>query len=64
MAPSLRELPTKRGEGVLTLGSPAAFAAGSVWRGFRAIQSNTPSVSRQKQAADTSLGEGGYKDKR
>ena len=41
-------------EGELTLGSAAAFAAGSVWRGFRAIQSNTPSVSRQKQAADTS----------
>mgnify|MGYP007062468444 CR=1 FL=1 len=41
-------------EGELTLGSPAAFAAGSVWRGFRAKQSNTPSVSRQKQAADTS----------
>ncbi|WP_455611326.1 hypothetical protein, partial [Cloacibacillus porcorum] len=30
------------------------FAAGSVWRGNRAKQSNTPSVSRQKQAADTS----------
>ena len=41
-------------EGELTLGSPAAFAAGSVWRGFRAKQSNTPSVSRQKRAADTS----------
>ena len=50
-------------EGELTFGSPAAFAAGSVWRGFRAKQSNTPSVSRQKQAADTSLGEGGYKGK-
>ena len=50
-------------EGELTLGSPAAFAAGSVWRGNRAQQSNTPSVSRQKQAADTSLGEGGYKGK-
>ena len=47
----------------LTLGSPAAFAAGSVWRGYSAIQSNTPSVSRQKQAADTSLREGGYKGK-
>ncbi|MGN0881477.1 hypothetical protein [Cloacibacillus porcorum] len=47
----------------MTLGSPAAFAAGSVWRGFRAKQSNTPSVSRQKQAADTSLGEGGCKGK-
>ena len=35
-------------EGELTLGSPAAFAAGSVWRGNRAKQSNTPSVSRQK----------------
>ena len=46
-------------EGELTLGSPAAFAAGSVWRGNRAKQSNTPSVSRQKQAADTSLREGG-----
>ena len=43
-------------EGELTFGSPAAFAAGSVWRGNRAKQSNTPSVSRQKQAADTSLG--------
>ncbi|WP_291953457.1 hypothetical protein [Cloacibacillus sp.] len=51
-------------EGELTLCSSAAFAAGSVWRGSRAEQSNTPSVSRQKQAADTSLGEGGYKDKR
>ena len=50
-------------EGELTLGSPAAFAAGSVWRGYGAIQSNTPSVSRQKQAADTSLREGGYKGK-
>ena len=29
----------------------------------RAIQSNTPSVSRQKQAADTSLREGGYKSR-
>ena len=48
MAPSPRELPAKRGEGELTLGSPAAFAADSVWRGFRAKQSNTPSVSRQK----------------
>ena len=38
----------------MTFGSPAAFAAGSVWRGNRAKQSNTPSVSRQKQAADTS----------
>ena len=54
LAPSLRELPAKRGEGELTFGSPAAFAAGSVWRAFRAIQSNTPSVSRQKRAADTS----------
>ena len=50
-------------EGELTFGSPAAFAADSVWRGFRAKQSNTPSVSRQKQAADTSLGEGGCKGK-
>ena len=50
-------------EGELTLGSPAAFAAGSVWRGYGAIQSNTPSVSRQKQAADTSLREGGCKGK-
>ena len=41
-------------EGELTLGSAAAFAADSVWRGFRAKQSNSPSVSRQKQAADTS----------
>ena len=54
LAPSPRELPAKRGEGELTLGSPAAFAAGSVWRGSRAKQSNTPSVSRQKQAANTS----------
>ncbi len=50
-------------EGELTLGSAAAFAADSDWRGNRAKQSNTPSDSRQKQAADTSLGEGGYKDK-
>ena len=50
-------------EGELTLGSPAAFAADSVWRGNRAKQSNTPSVSRQKQAADTSLREGGCKKK-
>jgi hypothetical protein len=63
LAPSPRELPAKRGEGELTFGSPAAFAAGSVWRGNRAKQSNTPSVSRQKQAADTSLGEGGDKGK-
>ena len=41
-------------EGELTLGSSTAFAAGFVWRGFRTKQSNTPSVSRQKQAADTS----------
>ena len=41
-------------EGELTLGSSATFAAGSVLRGFRAKQSNTPSVSHQKQAADTS----------
>ncbi|MGN0881383.1 hypothetical protein [Cloacibacillus porcorum] len=45
----------------MTFGSLAAFAAGSVWRSYRAKQSNTPSVSRPKQAADTSLGEGGYK---
>ncbi|MCD7877062.1 MAG: hypothetical protein LUH49_08930 [Cloacibacillus porcorum] len=48
----------------MTLGSLAAFAADSVWRGNCAKLSNTPSVSRQKQVADTSLGEGGYKDKR
>ncbi len=48
-------------EGELTLGSAAAFAAGSVWRGNCAKQSNSPSVSRQKQAAATSLREGGYK---
>ncbi|WP_291953316.1 hypothetical protein [Cloacibacillus sp.] len=47
-------------EGELTLGSPAAPAAGSVWRGNRAIQSNTPSVSPQKRRRSTSLGEGGY----
>ena len=50
-------------EGELTLGSSTAFAAGFVWRGFRTKQSNTPSVSRQKQAADTSLKEGGCKKK-
>ena len=50
-------------EGELTLGSSAAFAAGSVWRASRAKQSSTPSVSRQKQAADTSLEEGGCKGK-
>ena len=41
-------------EGELTLGSPAAFAAGSVWRGSRAKQSNTPSVSPQKRRRSTS----------
>ncbi|WP_291955087.1 hypothetical protein [Cloacibacillus sp.] len=50
-------------EGELTLDSPAAFAADSVWRGNCAKLSNTPSVSRQKQAAATSLREGGYKDR-
>ncbi|MCD8391711.1 MAG: hypothetical protein LUB57_00585, partial [Cloacibacillus porcorum] len=45
---------TKRGEGELTLGSTAAFAAGSVWRGSRAKQSNTPSVSPQKRRRSTS----------
>ena len=34
--------------------SSRGFCRGSVCRGNRAIQSNTPSVSRQKQAADTS----------
>ena len=46
-------------EGELTLGSPAAFAAGSVCRGNRAKQSKTPSVSPQKRRRSTSLGEGG-----
>ena len=50
-------------EGELTLCSSTAFAADSVWRGNRAKQSNTLSVSRQKQAAATSLREGGYKGK-
>ncbi|WP_302807091.1 hypothetical protein, partial [Cloacibacillus porcorum] len=45
---------TKRGEGELTLCSSAAFAAGSVWRGSRAKQSNTPSVSPQKRRRSTS----------
>ena len=66
-APSVRELARRcffaETEGELTFGSLAAFAAGSVWRSYRAKQSNTPSVSRPKQAADTSLGEGGYKGK-
>ncbi|ANZ45005.1 hypothetical protein BED41_07890 [Cloacibacillus porcorum] len=43
--------------------SSRGFCRGSVCRGNRAIQSNTPSVSRQKQAADTSLREGGCKKK-
>ena len=63
LAPSLRELPAKRGEGVLTLGSPAAFAAGSVWRGSRAKQSNTPSVSPQKRRRSTFLREEDFKKK-
>ena len=50
-------------EGELTLGSSTAFAAGFVWRGFSTKQSNTPSVRRQTQAADTSLKEGGCKKK-
>ncbi|WP_270471631.1 hypothetical protein, partial [Cloacibacillus porcorum] len=54
---------TKRGEGVLTLGFPAAFAAGSVWCGFRAKQSNTPSVSPQKRRRSTFLREEGFKKK-
>ena len=41
-------------EGELTLGSAAAFAAYSVWRGYGAIQSNTPSVSPQKRRRPTS----------
>ena len=41
-------------EGELTLGSAAAFAADSVWRGNRAKQSNTPSVSPQKRRRSTS----------
>ncbi|WP_455611245.1 hypothetical protein [Cloacibacillus porcorum] len=40
-------------EGELTLGSSAAFAADSVWRGNRAKQSNTPSVSPQKRRRST-----------
>ena len=63
LAPSLRELPAKRGEGELTFGSPAAFAAGSVWRDFRAKQSNTPSVSPQKRRRSTFLREEGFKKK-
>ena len=34
----------------MTFGSPAAFAAGSVLRGNRAKQSNTPSVSAKNIA--------------
>jgi len=47
----------------LTLGSSAAFAAGSVWRGSRAIQSNTPSVSSQRRRRSTFLIEEGFKKK-
>ena len=58
LAPSLRELARRcfsaETEGELTLGSPTAFAADSVWRGSRAIQSNTPSVSPQKRRRSTS----------
>ncbi|MDY5390558.1 hypothetical protein HF883_00945 [Cloacibacillus porcorum] len=50
-------------EGELTLGSAAAFAAGSVWRGNRAKQSNTPSVSPQKRRRSTFLREEGFKKK-
>ena len=50
-------------EGELTLGSSAAFAAGSVCRGNRAKQSKTPSVSPQKRRRSTSLREGGCKGK-
>jgi len=47
----------------LALCSPAAFAAGSVWRGFRAKQSNTPSVSPQKRRRSTFLKEEGFNKK-
>ena len=50
-------------EGELTLGSAAAFAADSVWRGNRAKQSNTPSVSPQKRRRSTFLREEGFKKK-
>ena len=66
-APSVRELARRcfsaETEGELTFGSPAAFAAGSVWRGFRAKQSNTPSVSPQKRRRPTFLREEGFKKK-
>ncbi|WP_302807281.1 hypothetical protein, partial [Cloacibacillus porcorum] len=54
---------TKRGEGELTLGSPSAFAAGSVCRGSRDIQSNTPSVSAKKHRRASSIREGAFKSK-
>ena len=50
-------------EGELTLGSAAAFAADSVWRGNRAKQSNTPSVSPQKRRRSTFLREEDFKKK-
>ena len=50
-------------EGELTLGSPAAFAADSVWLGNRAKQSDTPSVSPQKRRRSTFLREEGFKKK-
>ena len=50
-------------EGELTLCPPAAFAAGSVWRGSRAKQSNTPSVSPQKRRRSTFLREEDFKKK-
>ena len=50
-------------EGKLTFGSPAAFAAGSVCRGNRAKQSNTPSVSPQKRRRPTFFREEGFKKK-
>ncbi|MEA5035836.1 hypothetical protein, partial [Cloacibacillus evryensis] len=60
----------KRGEGELTLGfvfvlalsSPAACAAGTVWRGKHAPRSATLLPTRRKIARrPTSLGEGGLK---
>ena len=65
--PSVRELARRcffaETEGELTLCPPAAFAAGSVWRGSRAKQSNTPSVSPQKRRRSTFLREEGFKKK-
>ena len=62
-APSPRELPAKRGEGVLTLGFvfvlalsySAASAAGTVWRGKHAPRSTTLLPTRRKNRAPAHL---------